>query len=205
MWKVQHPEGRREINELHVPLGQPVKLTMASEDVIHSFFIPAFRVKHDVVPGRYSTIWFQATRKGEYHLFCAEYCGAQHSRMIGKVVVMEPDEFEKWLGGGAEENPLEAGAKLFTALNCVSCHQAGATQRCPHLEGQFGKTVVLQGGGTAVFDESYIRESIISPNAKIVAGYSPLMPTFRGQVTEEQIIDLIAYIKSLSAEQPISK
>jgi cytochrome c oxidase subunit 2 len=201
MWKVQHPEGRREINELHVPVGQPVKLTMASEDVIHSFFIPAFRVKHDVVPGRYSTMWFQATTTGEYHLFCAEYCGVQHSGMIGKVVVMEPDEFEKWLEGGTEENPVETGAKLFSALNCANCHQAGAKQRCPHLENQFGKTVALQGGGTAIFDESYIRESIITPNAKIVAGYSPLMPTFRGQVTEEQIIDLIAYIKSLSTEQ----
>jgi len=201
MWKIQHPEGRREINELHVPIGQPIKLLMASQDVIHSFYIPAFRLKQDVVPGRYATMWFEANKAGEYHLFCAEYCGTQHSGMIGRVVVMEPKEYENWLGGVTEETPVEAGEKLFTQSNCVNCHATGARQRCPQLGGLFGKDVQLQGGSTVKFDESYIRESIINPNAKIVAGYQPVMPTFRGQISEEQILELIAYIKSLSPQE----
>jgi len=198
MWKIQHPEGRREINELHVPLGQPIKLTLASQDVIHSFYIPAFRIKHDVVPGRYVTMWFEANRVGEYHLFCAEYCGTQHSGMIGRVVVMEPKDYELWLGGVNEATPAEAGEKLFTEFNCVNCHQTGARQRCPLLGGLFGKDILLEGGRKVKFDESYIRESIITPNAKIAAGYSAVMPTYRGQISEEQILELIAYIKSLS-------
>jgi cytochrome c oxidase subunit 2 len=198
MWKIQHPNGRREINELHVPLGQPVKLTMASQDVIHSFYIPAFRVKQDVLPGRYVTMWFQPTRAGEYHLFCAEYCGTYHSGMIGRVVVMQPDDFQKWLGGVSEESPVQTGEKLFSNFNCVNCHATGARQRCPQLGGLYGTDVPLEGGGTAKFDEAYIRESIINPNAKIVRGYPAVMPTYRGQLSEEQILDLIAYIRSLT-------
>lgn len=198
MWKIQHPNGRREINELHVPVGQPVRLTLASQDVIHSFFIPAFRVKQDVVPGRLQQMWFEATKTGEYHLFCAEYCGTLHSGMIGRVVVMEPDEFERWLGGVTEESPVEAGAKLFSDYNCVNCHATGARQRCPQLGGLFGKEVQLAGGGTVVFDENYVRESVITPNAKVAAGYQPIMPTYRGQLSEEQILELIAYIRSLT-------
>lgn len=198
MWKIQHPEGRREINELHVPVGRPVKLTLASQDVIHDFFVPAFRVKQDVVPGRYTTMWFQATKTGEYHLYCAQYCGTEHSKMIGKVVVMEPKDFQDWLAGGPEEPPAQAGEKLFSDFNCVNCHQAGAGQRCPPLEGLYGKPVRLQSGETVIFDDAYIRESITNPVAKVVAGYRPIMPTFRGQLTEEQIIDVIAYIKSLT-------
>jgi cytochrome c oxidase subunit II len=201
MWKVQHPNGRREINELHVPIGQPVKLTLASQDVIHSFYIPAFRVKQDVVPGRYATMWFQPTRAGEYHLFCAEYCGTYHSGMIGRVVVMEPEDFQKWLGGVTEESPVQTGEKLFTDLNCVNCHATGARQRCPQLGGLYGSDVPLEDGGTAKFDEAYIRESIINPNAKIVKGYPAVMPTYRGQVSEEQILDLIAYIRSLTPQK----
>jgi cytochrome c oxidase subunit 2 len=201
MWKIQHPSGRREINELHVPLGQPVKLTMASQDVIHSFYIPAFRVKQDVLPGRYVTMWFQPTRAGEYHLFCAEYCGTYHSGMIGRVVVMQPDEFQKWLGGVTEESPVRTGEKLFSNFNCVNCHATGARQRCPQLGGLYGTDVPLEGGATAKFDETYIRESIINPNAKIVRGYPAVMPTYRGQLSEEQILDLIAYIKSLTPEK----
>ena len=200
MWKIQHPNGRREINELHVPLGQPVKLTMASQDVIHSFFIPAFRVKQDVVPGRYVTMWFQPTRAGEYHLFCAEYCGTYHSGMIGRVVVMEPEDFQKWLGGVTGESPVKTGEKLFSELNCADCHATGARQRCPQLGGLYGSDVLLDDGSKAKFDESYIRESIINPNAKVVKGYPPVMPTYRGQVSEEQILDLIAYIRSLTPE-----
>jgi cytochrome c oxidase subunit II len=201
MWKIQHPNGRREINELHVPLGQPVKLTMASQDVIHSFFIPAFRVKQDVVPGRYVTMWFQPTRAGEYHLFCAEYCGTYHSGMIGRVVVMEPEDFQKWLGGVTGESPVKTGEKLFSELNCADCHATGARQRCPQLGGLYGSDVLLDDGSKAKFDESYIRESIINPNAKVVKGYPPVMPTYRGQVSEEQILDLIAYIRSLTPEK----
>jgi len=201
MWKIQHPSGRREINELHVPIGQPVKLTLASQDVIHSFYIPAFRVKQDVLPGRYVTMWFQPTRAGEYHLFCAEYCGTYHSGMIGRVVVMQPEDFQKWLGGVTGDSPVQNGEKLFTAFNCVNCHATGARQRCPQLGGLYGSDVPLEGGGTAKFDEAYIRESILDPNAKIVRGYPAVMPTFRGQISEEQLLDVIAYIRSLTPQK----
>ncbi len=201
MWKIQHPSGRREINELHVPVGQAVKLTLASQDVIHSFFIPAFRVKQDVLPGRYVTMWFQPTRTGEYHLFCAEYCGTSHSGMIGRVVAMEPEDFQKWLGGVTDETPAHAGERLFSDFNCVNCHATGARQRCPQLGGLYGTDVQLEGGGHVKFDEAYVRESIINPNAKIVKGYPPVMPTYRGQISEEQILDLIAYIRSLTLEK----
>jgi cytochrome c oxidase subunit 2 len=201
MWKVQHPGGRREINELHVPVGQPVKLTMASQDVIHSFYIPAFRLKKDVVPGTYSTMWFEATRPGDYHLFCAEYCGTEHSGMIGRVVVMEPYDFQQWLSGAAEASPVEAGEKLFTEFNCGDCHASGQRQRGPQLGGLFGTQVLLAGGQSVLFDESYIRESILDPNAKVAAGYQPVMPTFRGQISEEQIIQLMMNIKSLTPEK----
>ena len=200
MWKVQHPNGRSEINELHVPLGQPVKLTMASQDVIHSFYIPAFRVKQDVVPGRLVTMWFQPTRAGEYHLFCAEYCGTYHSGMVGRVVVMQPEDFQKWLGGVTEESPVQTGEKLFSTFDCVNCHATGARQRGPQLGGLYGTEVMLQDGSTVKFDENYIRESIINPNAKVVRGYAAVMPTFRGQISEEQILALIAYIRSLTPE-----
>ena len=205
MWKIQHLEGRREIDELHVPIGRPVKLTMTSEDVIHSFYVPAFRVKMDVVPGRYSTVWFEATKPGTYHLFCAEYCGTLHSGMIGRVIAMEPAEFQAWLSGTAEGNAqnvsvAEQGAQLFQSLGCVSCHRAGEMQRGPQLEGLFGKTVHLAGGATAVADERYLRESILDSSAKVVEGYQPLMPTYRGLINEEQILQLIAYIKGLGPE-----
>jgi cytochrome c oxidase subunit 2 len=198
MWKVQHSNGRREINELHVPAGRAVKLTLASQDVIHSFYIPAFRVKQDAVPGQYRTMWFQATRPGVYHLFCAEYCGTDHSKMIGRVVVMEDVDYQTWLGGYTEETPVEAGEKLFTQFDCANCHESARRQRCPPLGGLYGSHVSLEGGGTALFDETYIRESILDPKAKVAAGYPPNMPTYRGQISEEQITALIAYIKSLS-------
>jgi cytochrome c oxidase subunit 2 len=198
MWKLQHMTGQREINELHVPVGVPVKLVMTSEDVIHSFFVPAFRMKRDVLPGRYSTAWFQATKTGTYHLFCAEYCGTEHSGMIGWVVVQEPADYQAWLAGGVAGASLAAsGQKLFQDLNCVTCHRAGATGRGPVLDGLFGSTVKLQTGDTVVADEGYIRESILAPSAKIVAGYQPIMPTYQGQVSEEQILQLIAYVQSL--------
>jgi len=201
MWKVQHPNGRNEINELHVPIGRPVKLTLASQDVIHSFYIPAFRVKQDVVPGRYATMWFHPTRAGEYHLFCAEFCGTYHSGMIGRVVVMQPEDFQKWLGGVTEASPVQTGEKLFSEFNCVNCHATGGRQRGPQLGGLYGTDVLIADGSRVKFDENYIRESIINPNAKTVKGYPPVMPTFRGQLTEEQILDLIAYIRSLTTEK----
>ena len=205
MWKFQHPTGQREINTLHIPVGQPIKLLLQSEDVIHSFYVPAFRVKMDVVPGRYSTVWFEATKPGTYHLFCAEYCGTLHSGMIGRVVAMEPAEFQAWLSGTAEAGTAnvsvaEQGAQLFQSLGCVSCHRAGDLQRGPQLERLFGSTVHLAGGGTALADERYIRESILDSSAKVVEGYQPLMPTYRGLLNEEQVLQLIAYIKGLGTE-----
>jgi cytochrome c oxidase subunit 2 len=199
MWKLQHMEGRREINELHVPMGRAIKLTMTSEDVIHSFFVPDFRVKQDVVPGRYSTLWFQPTKPGKYHLFCAEYCGTKHSGMIGWVYVMEPQEYQTWLSGGAATGTLAGeGLKLFEDLACSNCHKLDGSGRCPTLVNLFGRNVQLAGGGTVKADEAYIRESILQPTAKVVAGYQPIMPTFQGLVTEEGILQLIEYVKSLS-------
>jgi cytochrome c oxidase subunit 2 len=198
MWKFQHMDGRREINELHVPVGQPVRLTMASEDVIHSFYVPAFRVKADVVPGRFNTTWFSATKTGRYHLFCAEYCGTKHSGMIGSVVVMEPAQYQAWLAGSSGQvAPVAAGEELFRALACVTCHRPDSGARGPDLAGLFGKRVALRGGGSAVADERYLRQSILNPSAQIVEGFEPLMPTFEGQVSEEGLLSLIAYIKSL--------
>jgi cytochrome c oxidase subunit II len=202
MWKVQHADGQREINELHVPVGRPVKLMMGSEDVIHSYYIPAFRVKADVIPGRYNSMWFTATKPGRYHLFCAEYCGTKHSGMIGWVTAMEPADFQAWLGGGAgtATSPVAAGEKLFQDLACNTCHQAGAQARGPLLTGIYGKPVELQGGATVTIDDAYLRESIVNPQAKVVAGFQPIMPTFQGMVTEEQLLQLIAYVKSLSQQ-----
>ena len=200
MWKAQHMDGMREINELHVPVGRPVKLIMGSEDVLHSFYIPAFRVKADVIPGRYNVLWFTATRPGRYHLFCAEYCGTKHSGMIGWVTVMEPAEFQAWLGGGsASDTPVAAGEKLFQSQGCIACHREGAPVQGPLLQNVFGSTVTLQGGATVVADESYIRESIVNPQAKVVAGFQPIMPTFQGLLTEEQLLQIIAYVRSLNA------
>ena len=198
MWKIQHPDGTREINELHVPRGERVQLTIASQDVIHSFYLPAFRVKQDAVPGRYTKMYFEATKVGEYHLFCAEYCGAQHSGMIGRVVVMDPEKYQEWLAGtAADEPPAESGARLFRQKGCVTCHGVQA----PSLAGIFGRDeeVVLPSGRRqrVRVDEAYLRESILDSGAKLVAGYQPVMPSFRGQLNEEQLLQLVAYIKSL--------
>lgn len=202
MWKFEHANGQREINELHIPVGRAIKLTLASEDVIHSFFVPAFRVKADVIPGRYRITWFQATKPGRYHLFCAEYCGTKHAGMGGWVVVMPPAEFETWLAGGPQNgSPVASGQKLFTDLGCVTCHKMDTTGRGPVLQGLFGKTVHLANNQTVAADENYIRESILNPQAKIVVGFDPVMPTFQGQISEEGLLQLIAYIKSLGTPQ----
>jgi cytochrome c oxidase subunit 2 len=199
MWKVQHMDGQREINELHVPVGRPVKLVMGSEDVLHSYYIPAFRVKADVIPGRYNMLWFIASKPGRYHLFCAEYCGTNHSGMVGTIIAMEPTDFQTWLGGGpVSDSPVAAGEKLFTDLTCITCHRDDALSRGPLLTNVFGHTVKLANGTSVVADEAYLRESIVNPQAKVVAGFPPIMPTFQGLVSEEQLLQLIAYIKSLS-------
>jgi cytochrome c oxidase subunit 2 len=203
MWKFQHPEGNAEINELHVPRGQPIILKMISEDVIHAMYVPAFRVKHDVLPGRYVGLWFNATELGEYHLFCAEYCGAKHSEMIGRVVVLEPSEYEAWLrGSSAAQAPAVAGQALFEQLRCDNCHRGGGeASRGPPLENLFGREVKLQDGSTVIANEDYLRESILRPAAKVVAGYQPIMPSFEGQIGEEGILHLMAFLKSKSNQQ----
>jgi cytochrome c oxidase subunit II len=203
MWKLQHTDGRREMNELHVPVGVPVRLTMASEDVIHSFYVPAFRFKRDVVPGRFSMAWFEASKPGKYHLFCAEFCGTRHSNMIGWVYVMKPADYQAWLAGGAPGESLAvAGSKRFVEHACNTCHGDVPGARGPSLAGLFGKEVHLASGQTVVADESYIRESIVNSQAKLVAGYPPIMPTFQGLISEEGLLQLVAYIKSLSSAPP---
>jgi len=201
MWKFEHIEGQREINELHVPVGRDVKLIMTSQDVIHSFFVPAFRIKQDVLPGRYTTLWFRATKPGTYHLFCSQYCGTQHSGMIGWVVVMEPRDYQAWMSGGASQPLAVTGQKLFSELGCSTCHRFDTQGRGPNLAGVFGKPVLLEDGRTVTADENYVRESILEPGVKIVKGFKPVMPTFQGQVSDEQLSALVAYVKSLVQPQ----
>ena len=205
MWKLQHAEGKAEINTLHVPNHQAVRLRMISEDVIHSFYVPAFRVKQDVLPGRYTQMWFEPTKTGTYHLFCAEYCGTEHSKMQGTVVVMEPDEYADWLAGETGERPEVAGGKLFERYRCNTCHKPDGTGNGPSLMGIFGSKVPLAGGGSVVADEQYLRDSIVEPKKQVVAGFQPLMPSFRGQLDEAQILKIIAYLKSTKATSDAGK
>jgi cytochrome c oxidase subunit II len=198
MWKIEHMEGQREINELHIPAGQNVKLVMTSQDVIHSFFVPAFRIKQDVLPGRYTTMWFKATQPGTYHLFCAEYCGTSHSGMIGSIIVMEPKDYAQWMTGGPSAPLPETGKLLFASLGCSTCHRFDIQGRGPNLTGVYNKPVLLEDGRTVIADENYVRESILNPTAKIVSGFKPVMPTFQGLVSDEQLNALVAYVKSLS-------
>ncbi len=201
MWKIQHPDGQREINELHLPVGRPVKLILTSEDVIHDFFVPAFRTKIDVIPGRYVQTWFHPTKVGRFHLFCSQYCGTSHANMVGSVVVMERDEYRDWLDEHAEGSLALQGRKLFLKLQCVTCHSANAQARAPVLEGLHNQTVNLRNGRTVLADDGYLRESILYPEAKVVQGWEPIMPTFKGQVSEEELIQILAYIKSLKPGQ----
>ena len=219
MWHAQHPNGKRENNELHVPIGQPVKLIMTSQDVIHSFYIPAFRVKQDVLPGRYTVMWFTPTQEGEYHLFCAEYCGTEHARMGGRVVVMKMADYQRWLttsgpiilpdgsAGSALPAPTlnvsgdplaAAGAQLFTNTGCAGCHRGDGAGAGPSLNNRFGYEEEMSDGTKVLIDENYVRESILNPTAKVVKGYQPVMPPYQGQLSEEDLLKLIAYIKSLS-------
>ncbi len=209
MWKVQHPEGQREINTLHVPIGRPVKITITSEDVLHCFSLPAFRVKQDAVPGRYSSLWFEATKVGTYPLYCSEYCGTEHSRMIGKVIVMEENDYQNWLSSGAESGQALQGRKLFAKLQCVTCHTGNAQAKAPNLEGIYRKHIPISHmngkkmpESTIVYaDDAYLRESILYPNAKVASGWESIMPTYQGLVTEEELLQVIAYIKSLNQGQ----
>jgi cytochrome c oxidase subunit 2 len=201
MWKFQHLEGQREINALHVPLGKPIKLIMTSEDVIHSLFVPAFRIHMDLLPERYTSVWFEATHLGEYHLFCSQYCGTGHASMVGRIIVMRPADYETWLHQSAEGSLALQGRKIFLKYRCLSCHSAEANARGPVLEELFGRPVHLADGRTVIADENYIRESILYPSKKIVLGYENIMPTFKGQVDEEDIIELIAYLQSLKRGQ----
>ncbi|MDZ4817972.1 MAG: cytochrome c oxidase subunit II [Planctomycetota bacterium] len=207
MWKLQQPSGRREVDTLHVPMNQPVRLKMISQDVIHSFYVPAFRLKQDVIPGRYSTLWFEPTKEGEFQLFCAEYCGTEHSQMIGKVVVMEPNEYQNWLAGGTTNEPPEVtGAKLFEQYRCGSCHTLDGTRgRGPSLIGIFGKQVRLNNGRVVKVDDDYIRKSIYTPAAQVVEGYQPIMPTYEGQLSEEAVMQIIAYMKSMTQQAPAAQ
>src|SRR5262249_54685179 len=194
MWKVQHAEGPREINELHVPADRPFRLVMTSEDVIHSFFVPAFRIKQDVLPGRYTTLWFNATRTGRYHLFCTQYCGTNHSQMGGWVYVLDGPDYERWLGAETRSTTMvSTGAALFARLGCQSCHQSGDRPRGPALAGLYGKHVRLADGRTVLGDDAYIEESILTPASKITRGYEAIMPTFRGQVSADDVFQLVAY------------
>jgi cytochrome c oxidase subunit II len=202
MWRFQHIDGQREINELHVPVGRPVRVVFTSEDVLHDLFIPAFRVKADAVPGRYSAIWFEPTQVGEYHIFCAEYCGTRHSGMIGTVYVMEQADYQAWLSGGGGltgGTMLQQGEALFTQLACVTCHLPDGTGRGPSLVGVYGSTVTLDNGSTVAADETYLRESILTSQAKTVKGYEHIMPTFQGLINEDGVAALIEYIKSMQA------
>ncbi|MFO0878856.1 MAG: cytochrome c oxidase subunit II [Gemmataceae bacterium] len=205
MWHLQHPGGQREINTLHIPLGRPIKLIMTSEDVIHDFAVPAFRVKMDAVPGKYTYSWFEATKPGTYHLFCVLYCGTDHARMIGKVVVMQPEEYEQWLTERADRSLALQGRQLFQKLQCVTCHHPEANNRAPILENIFGKRVALENGRTALADESYLRESILYPANKVRAGWRPIMPTYKEQVNEDDLIRLVAYLKSLKTGETPSR
>ena len=203
MWKLQHAEGKKEINELHVPLRRDVILTMTSQDVIHSFFIPAFRVKQDVVPGKYTTEWFHPTRLGEYHLFCAEYCGTNHSRMIGRIVVMEPAQYQQWLTSGeiGESIALE-GRRLFRDRGCSGCHEGSKAIHAPPLQGIYGKQVPLASGEIVTADDQYLRDSILLPGKQISAGYENIMPSFTGHISEAEIMKIIAYLKSIGDQSP---
>ncbi|HZY71635.1 MAG TPA: cytochrome c oxidase subunit II, partial [Edaphobacter sp.] len=199
MWKAEHQGGQHEINALHVPVGQPVQLTMISQDVFHSFSVPDFRIKREVIPGRYSTVWFEATAPGKYHIFCTQYCGTNHAQMIGEVTAMNPDDFEKWLQESTSGQSLaQNGERLFASLGCNSCHTGVAGARGPNLAGVYGTRVRLTNGTQPLVNDAYLREAILNPGAEVVSGFAPIMPTYQGQITEDGLIDLVEYIKSMS-------
>jgi cytochrome c oxidase subunit 2 len=206
MWKAEHPGGQHEIDALHIPIGQPIQLTMISQDVFHSFSIPDFRVKREVIPGRYSTVWFQATTPGTYHLFCTQYCGTLHSEMIGEVTAMTPTDYKKWLDESTSGMSLaQNGERLFASMGCNSCHSGNAAARGPNLAGVFGSKLTLTDGSQVVVDDAYLRDAILNPSQHVTAGYSPIMPTYQGQISEDGLIDLVEYIKQLQSNYRIQQ
>jgi cytochrome c oxidase subunit II len=206
MWKAEHPGGQHEINALHVPTGQPVQLTMISQDVFHSFSIPDFRVKREVIPGRYSTVWFQATTPGTYHLFCTQYCGTLHSGMIGEVTVLSPDDYKKWLQQSTSGMSLaQNGERLFASMGCNSCHSGNAAARGPNLAGVYGSRLTLTDGSQVLVNDAYLRDAILNPSQHVTAGFSPIMPTYQGQISEDGLIDLVEYIKNLQSNYRIQQ
>ncbi len=206
MWKAEHPGGQHEIDALHIPINTQVQLTMVSQDVFHSFSIPAFRVKREVIPGRYSTVWFEATATGTYHLFCTQYCGTDHSSMIGDIVAMTPDDYQKWAAGSTSGASLaQNGERLFASLGCISCHSGAASARGPNLAQIYGSRVQLSDGSTVTANDAFLRESILNPSTRVISGYAPIMPTYQGQVSEEGLIDLVEYIKSLNSTNRIQQ
>lgn len=203
MWKLEHLQGKREINQLHVPLGQTVKLMMTSQDVIHSFFMPAFRIKEDVLPGRYTTQWFKATKLGTYPIYCAQYCGTNHALMTGQVVVMTPNDFAAWLKTGRDTvSVAQRGEQLFHSFACSGCHAAQAAVRAPLLEGIYGSQIPLADGRIVHADERYLRDCILIPNTQIVAGFDPVMPSFQGRISEDDLFAIITYLKSIGSSPP---
>jgi cytochrome c oxidase subunit 2 len=206
MWKVEHPGGQHEINSLHIPVNRPVQLTMISQDVFHSFSIPAFRVKREVIPGRYSTVWFEATTPGTYHLFCTQYCGTLHSQMIGQIVVMTPEDYEAWISGSTSGTSLaQNGERLFAALGCNTCHNGSPNAHGPSLANVIGSRVQLSNGSYTSVDDAFVRDSILNPTMHQIAGYAPIMPTYQGQVSEEGLISLVEYIRHLDSNYRVQQ
>src|SRR6202451_1570835 len=206
MWKAEHPGGQHEINALHVPTGRPVQLTMISQDVFHSFSIPDFRVKREVIPGRYTTVWFEATTPGTYHIFCTQYCGTLHSGMIGEVTVLSPDDYEKWTQSSTSGMSLaQNGERLFASMGCNACHSGNAAARGPNLAGVYGSRLQLTNGSTVVVNDAYLRDAILNPSQHITAGYAPIMPTYQGQISEDGLIDLVEYLKTLKTNYRVQQ
>src|SRR5580698_6738175 len=206
MWKAEHPGGQHEINALHVPTGRPIQLTMISQDVFHSFSIPDFRVKREVIPGRYSTVWFEATTPGTYHIFCTQYCGTNHSAMIGEVTVLSPPDYEKWTEESTSGMSLaQNGERLFASMGCNACHSGSATARGPNLAGVYGSRLKLANGSEVLVNEAYLRDAILNPSQHITAGYTPIMPTYQGQISEDGLIDLVEYIKGLQTNYRVQQ
>jgi cytochrome c oxidase subunit 2 len=206
MWKAEHPGGQHEINSLHVPAGRPVQLTMISQDVFHSFSIPDFRVKREVIPGRYTTVWFNATTPGTYHIFCTQYCGTQHSGMIGEVTVLTPDDYQKWLAQSTSGMSLaQNGERLFASMGCNACHSGNAAARGPNLAGVYGTKLTLTDGSQVLVNDAFLRDAILNPSSHITAGFAPIMPTYQGQISEDGLIDLVEYIKNLNTNYRVQQ
>src|SRR5579864_9234431 len=206
MWKAEHPGGQHEINSLHIPTGRPIQLTVISQDVFHSFSIPAFRVKREAIPGRYTTVWFEPTTPGTYHLFCTQYCGTNHSAMIGDIVVLSPEGYKKWLAGSTSGMSLaQNGERLFATLSCNACHNGRPDSRGPSLANVFGSRLTLANGSTTTADEAYLREAILNPSDHVTQGYAPIMPTYQGQISEDGVIALVEYIKNLNSNYRVEQ